>query len=86
IGEKDILFLMVDVDNNYKRSKKFMDNRKYNLTVYSPAGEIPSDLFSGSLPTTVIVDKYGRIVGKHVGIGDYSRPVVVEFLKDLTTK
>ncbi|MDP2415419.1 TlpA disulfide reductase family protein [Daejeonella sp.] len=83
IGDKDILFLMVDVDNNYKKSKKFMDNHKYNLPVYSPAGLIPSDLLSGSIPTTVIIDKEGRVVGRHEGGGDYSRPEVVKFFKEL---
>lgn len=83
IGDKDILFLMVDVDNNYQKSKEFMDNHKYNLPVYSPAGPIPSDLLSGSIPTTVIVDKEGRVVGRHEGGGDYSRSEVVKFFKEL---
>lgn len=86
IGDKDILFLMVDVDNKYKKSKEFMDKHKYNLPVYSPAGSIPSDLLSGAIPTTVIVDKEGRVVGRHEGGGDYSRPEVVKFFKELINK
>lgn len=82
-SDKDVLFLMVDVDDNYEKSKKFMDNHQYNLPVYSPAGLIPSDFLSGSIPTTVIIDKEGRVVGRHEGGGDYSRPEVIKFFKEL---
>lgn len=82
-NNKDILFLMVDVDDNYKKSKKFMDNNKYNLPVYSPAGPIPSDFLSGSIPTTIIIDKAGRVIGRHEGGADYSSPEAVKFFKGL---
>ena len=35
LNEKDILFLMVDVDDNYKKSSKFMEKNKYDLPVYT---------------------------------------------------
>ena len=86
LPSEDILFLMVDVDDNYKKSKKFMDNRKFNLPVYTQAGAIPENLLSGSIPTTVIIDKEGRVVGRHEGAGDYTRPEVVKYFKELTAK
>lgn len=83
LNNKDILFLMVDVDNDYKKSSKFMANNKYNLPVYTPASSIPSNFLSGSIPTTVIIDKTGKMVGRHEGGADYTHPEIVQFLKDL---
>ncbi|HEY0899100.1 MAG TPA: TlpA disulfide reductase family protein [Sphingobacteriaceae bacterium] len=86
INNKDLLFLMVDVDDNYKKSSKFMTSNKYNLPVYTPASEIPQSFLSGAIPTTIIIDKEGRVMGRHEGAGDYSRPEVIKFFKDLLSK
>lgn len=84
--EKDILFLMVDVDDNYKKSSKFMENNKYDLPVYTAVSSIPQEFLSGSIPTTVIIDKEGKVVGRHEGAADYMRPEIVKFFKELTSK
>jgi thiol-disulfide isomerase/thioredoxin len=85
-NEKDILFLMVDVDDNYKKSSKFMLNKKYDLPVYTAISSVPEELLSGAIPTTVIVDKEGRIVARHEGAADYMHPEIVKLFKDLTSK
>jgi thiol-disulfide isomerase/thioredoxin len=82
----DILFLMVDVDNNYERARKFMDRKKYDLPVYTAAGDIPPGFLSRSIPATLIVDKQGRVVGRHEGPGNYKKPEVIKFFKDLANK
>lgn len=84
--EKDILFVMVDVDDNYKRSSKFMENNNYDLPVYTAVSSIPEEFLSGSIPTTVIIDKDGRVVARHEGGADYMNPETVKFFKDLTSK
>ncbi len=38
-----------------------------------PAGHIPTPYFSGSLPTTVVLDKKGRVQLHHQGLADYSK-------------
>lgn len=86
LNEKDILFLMVDVDDNYKKSSKFMENNKYDLPVYTAVSSVPQEFLSGSIPTTVIIDKEGKVVGRHEGGADYMNPEIVKFFKDLTNK
>ena len=81
---KDVVFLMVDVDGNTKKSVKFMERKKYELPVYIPASAIPSSILDGSIPTTLIVDKKGKIVFKHKGGADYSNEDFVKFLEGLT--
>jgi thiol-disulfide isomerase/thioredoxin len=83
LNSKDMLFLMVDVDKNYRKSQKFMDKNQYHLPVYLPAGEIPADFLSGAIPTTVIIDKAGRVVARQEGGANYASPEAVKFFAGL---
>lgn len=80
---KDVVFLMVDVDANYQGASAFMSKGGYTLPVYTPAGEMPRKYFAGSMPTTVILDKTGKIAFNHVGGADYSNPEVFAFIDKL---
>lgn len=81
--DKQVMFLMVDVDNKRASSQKFMDKRKFDLPVYTPASPIPSSYMSGAIPTTLVVNKYGKVVFKHEGMGDFSNKEFSEFLTKL---
>lgn len=81
-----VMFLMVDVDNNRTKSQKFMDKRKFELPVYTPASSIPSSYMSGAIPTTLVLNKYGKVVFKHEGMGDFSNEEFKTFLTKLATE
>jgi len=80
---KNVQFLLIDADGNYAKSSAFMTKKKLTMPVFIPASSIPDVYFSGSLPTTVIFDKSGRIVFKHAGAADYGNPKVTEFINKL---
>lgn len=82
-NHKKIVFLMVDMDGKIEKSSAFMKKRKFDLPVFVPASEIPIQYFSGSLPTTLILNKEGNLVFKHMGGADYSHPEVSAFLDKL---
>lgn len=84
IGKQNIIFLMVDVDNQLKRSLKFMKKKGYTLPVYTPASAIPQNIFDGSIPTTLILDKNGKKVLLHTGMGNYADKDLVAYLKNLS--
>lgn len=79
----DLVFLMADVDGNIEKSKTWMKSKKFDLPVHVPHGEIPRDLFTGSIPTTIIVDKQNNIVGRQVGGADYSSREVIDLMTKL---
>jgi thiol-disulfide isomerase/thioredoxin len=68
----NIIFLLVDADNNLNRSEKFMSKKGYNLPVYVAPEGLPDEWFSGSLPTTLILDKKGNIIFHHKGMANYN--------------
>ena len=82
-GNQDIVFLMVDVDSEMEKSSAFMKENKYDLTVYIPASEIPSDFLGSAIPTTVILDKSGQIAARMEGGRDYTNPDIVKALNEL---
>ncbi len=81
-----ILFVMVDVDNNRIKSQKFMDRRKFALPVYTPGGPIPSSYMSGTIPTTLVLNKKGKVVFKHEGMGDFTNEEFKAFLTKLISE
>lgn len=85
-GNENIVFLMVDVDNNMDKSVAFMDDKKYNLPVYVPASTIPSDFLGGAIPTTVILDKTGKLVTQIEGARDYTDPEIVKAIQELVAE
>ncbi|MEX2591203.1 MAG: TlpA disulfide reductase family protein [Anditalea sp.] len=81
-----VMFLMVDVDNNRAKSEKFMKKRKFNLPVYTPAGPVPPSYLGGSIPTTLVLNKDGKVVFKHEGMSDFSNGEFKSFLTKLTAE
>jgi len=81
---KNVVFLMVDVDSDYQKSKKFMDNKNFALPVYIPVSSISETLLDGTIPTTLIFDKEGNLVVKHIGAGNFSSKKVKEYLTKLS--
>lgn len=79
----DLVFLMVDMDGEIESAKNFMKKKKFDLPVHVPHSEIPRDLFAGSIPTTIIVDKQNNIAGRQVGSADYMSPRIVKAIEGL---
>ncbi|MGK6353209.1 TlpA family protein disulfide reductase [Parapedobacter sp. DT-150] len=80
---EQVVFVMVDVDNQYEKSKQFMDSKKLSLPIHVPSGEIPGNWLGSAIPTTLILDKQGQVATRHEGMADYSRPEVAEFIHKL---
>jgi thiol-disulfide isomerase/thioredoxin len=80
---KDIVFILADVDNDLVKSAKFMAKHEYNLPVHGFEGKLPEAISNGTIPATVIIDKAGRIVYKHIGQADYSNPKILAYLNQL---
>lgn|GEM_PF-59806 len=83
-GNKDVVFLMLNEDNSkdYSEGKvqAFLDKNGYALPIYRLMSGRP-DFFKGTLPTTVVLDKKGRIRFKKEGAGNFAGE---GFIKDIT--
>lgn len=83
-GEKDIVFMAIEVDQDIDKAAKFMAKNKYTLALYTLDSPLPAELASESIPVTVVLAKNGDIVGKHVGMMDFGSEKLKQGLIDLT--
>ena len=82
-ADNRFVFILADADNNLPLSTLFMRKHGYSLPVYQPASALPGELFSGTLPTTIIIDSNGQPVYKHEGVADYDTDKMIAFLRSL---
>ncbi|WP_443937526.1 TlpA family protein disulfide reductase [Pedobacter sp. MW01-1-1] len=81
--DPSVVFLFVDVDGNLDKSAEFIRTKKFDLPLYRSLGQISEQIFSGTLPTTVIFNKKGEMVFKKEGMANYQDPDVIRFLNEL---
>lgn len=77
------VFLFVNEDDSKENAKNYLEKNQYTLPLYSRSGRVPNEIFSGSLPTTIVLNKEGKIVLKHEGIAAYDTNDFIQQLKDL---
>lgn len=84
-NDNELVFLMVNADNDFRKAQSYMSRKKYDLPVYGFASDLPAVIFKGSLPTTVVFDKQGRLSFRTEGAANYSSQRFVDFIKKLKT-
>lgn len=80
---EDVVFIMVDADSNFDKSQFYMDKRQYKMPVYAMASNMPENLFKGSLPTTIVFDKKGRLSFHEEGAANYASQKFIDFITQL---
>lgn len=78
-----VVFILADADNNPELAAAFMQKRGYSLPVYQLSSSMSDNLFTGTLPTTIIIDSKGQLVQKHEGIANYNTEKMRQFLLSL---
>lgn len=81
--DKEVVFILVDADSDFIKAQQYMDRKGYQLPVYNAASSIPDVIFKGSLPTTVVFDKKGRISYQEAGAANYASSKFMAFIKKL---
>jgi len=80
---KDLVFVMVSLDNDSAKAKKFIKESSFSFPVYFLNGNFPKIYDSGTIPSTYVISKEGKIVAKEVGMADYNTDKFQNFLNQL---
>jgi hypothetical protein len=72
---------LVDVDNDLPKAKAFMLKNGYDLPLYIQISNAPEALLDGTIPTTLVFGKDGKLIYKHSGAADYSSEKFEEFIR-----
>lgn len=81
--DDEVAILTVEIEGKQERVNQFLIRKNLNIPVYFPNSSIPSELFKGDLPTTIILDKEGNIAHTTIGLADYSGEAIVNFLNEV---
>lgn len=78
-----LVFITVNLDEEVDAGKIYLEKEQFSVPFLVPNGNIPNEYFRGSLPTTVVLDKAGKIRMHHAGMADYSKDSFYEEINQL---
>ena len=77
------VFIFINEDEDRSKAEQYLAKNNFIIPLHYRAGDISPDIFSGSLPTTVVLNKKGKIVLKHSGMASYNSAGFIKQLHDL---
>ena len=82
-GDSQVVFLFINEDNEPEKGRQYLKKQGFAIPFYTQAGDLPEEIFSGTLPTTVVINKEGVLVMKHQGMAGYDNEKFISQLKGL---
>ena len=80
----NIVFVTIDVDNDLQKSSQFLQKNGYTLPLYG--GDVHNtleQLHDDGIPTTLVIDKQGKVVFNHLNRANYDDATFEQFLNNL---
>lgn len=77
------VFLFINEDEDKSKAIKYLEKNHFTIPLYSRLGEVSNEIFSGTLPTTVVINKDGKVIFRHEGLAGYNTEAFIRQLKDL---
>ena len=79
----DFFFLGINKDNNLSAGKEYLRRESYSIPIFKSAANIPAEIYTGTLPTTIVLDKNGKIRLRHEGFANYSSKKFLKQIEEL---
>lgn len=80
---EDVVFLMISLDKDFNKAKRFNEKKGFDFEIYQVNGGIPEMYYSQSIPTTFLINANGELALTHTGMADYDTAEFQEYLKSL---
>lgn len=77
------VFLFLNEDKDTGKAAAYLQSSGFVMPVMTTFGEVPSGIYSETLPITIILDKEEKVVFKHEGLAKYNSKEFVNQLKAL---
>lgn len=83
VKDSDVVFLMLSVDQDFEKAKRFNEKKGFDFEIYTVDGPIPQMYSTGSIPTTFVINAKGELALVHEGMADYHTTEFKTFLQSL---
>jgi thiol-disulfide isomerase/thioredoxin len=80
-NEPNIEFLLIGLDNDIRKSQKFLEGKSWTFPTVHASFGLNSSLQSQSIPTTLVVSPSGKIVFYQQGMSNFNTDEFREFLR-----
>ena len=77
------VFLFINEDEDGNKAIQYFEKNNFTMPLYYQVGQVSDEIFSGTLPTTVVINKEGKVVLKHEGMAEYNTGKFIRELKEL---
>lgn len=77
------VFLFINEDEDRNKAIRYFEKNNFTMPLYYRVGQVSDEIFSGTLPTTVVINKEGKVVLKHEGMAKYNTETFIRELKEL---
>ncbi len=71
VNKEQVAFVLLALDDDFEKSKKYMQSKGLNLPIYYPAQGLPPALQVKDIPVTFIFNENSELMGKVIGGDDY---------------
>lgn len=82
-SNKNISFLMISLDEDPDKARKFIERKGFTFPVYLLNGHRPAIFQSSTIPTTYVINKSGMLVVEKRGMANYNTSSFRTFLKNV---
>jgi thiol-disulfide isomerase/thioredoxin len=77
------VFLFLNKDDDPAKAAAYFHSNGYAMPLTTSEGNVPPEIYSGTLPTTVVFNKEGKMMYKHEGLAMYNTTEFINQLKAL---
>lgn len=85
-GNPDVFFLTINEDSDLATAKVYLMNENFSIPFYKSNGNVPGEIYFGALPTTVVLDKTGKIRFHHTGFANYASDKFLKQIEELVNE
>ncbi|WPQ63075.1 TlpA disulfide reductase family protein [Chitinophaga sancti] len=79
----NIFFLTVNEDDELSAADAYLKKENFTVPFYKTKGIVPGSIYTGTLPTTIVLDKNGTIRFRHEGFANYGAEKFIKQIEDL---
>lgn len=82
----EIVFITLNHDKTPAKGLEFMQKKKYSIPVYELKNQVSRNWFKGTLPTTLVLNKKGKVVFQKENLANYNTKDFKNFLITLANQ